>query len=942
MAIKTIYHLEALTGGTDSTYLDYADGNSLSDGDRAYVIASDVFYAYRLNATSGAAESSPNVIAPDTNPGNKRWILVTTYSLTAVTTSVTAADNDSDTSIATTAFAKSQDAVLAREPDQGVALTAAASGSSGITVADDDDIDFGTGNFTLVWKGSLPDWTPSTDYQRFFSKYQGDVFIDFYVRSDGSLGILFGTTGPVTKTIASGIPTFVDGTVHEIVLAVARETASVAGSGQYYIDGTAFGSPVAISATSGGGTISNTGALYISGNVSARTAGTTHHAILYNSALTAAEVLDLYRNGVAESDKWGSQTELIPPGTGNRNLDFSVDAVDETAFNAAYAWQSTGAVTSFSVASNVFSAVANANTGLYLPNVLTEDNKAYKITLNVTSITGTWNVQTRQTAGTFTTHETITTTGKKEISYVVPSPTVATYPHFFLRSASAGATIAITAGTINNSLKRSGATLALTPEGIQPNRWLDASSNHLDATFPTTGWSLTRPIPNQPVLQNLLTNSQFMAMSGSGLTQGRTVARQTDFEVGSAIYSNDGTGTTGWTATRCAVSSAGGELIITDDGTGTTLSILRNLSGLTAGRLYKLSCKVTNGTGTWAGGAIQAANSGGTVILGVVSSQTEASQQDYSTIWEASSATDMIIFSMDVGAGETLKLDTIDVYEVTPGYVAADNTCFDGWAKDSGGPAYVWREHNGANTKDGSFYALKVTGGAGGYSEVYWPVSIQTSDFFYRKFAGRTVTFGCWVKASVANKTRIYISQSSGATYSPYHTGGGNYEWLEVTAAIAINTTLFRVYLAAAPTTETQTAYFSQPMLVYGSSIGQGNYQPIVNEVIWLQSNVDLMSNATATSGAVTLNVEATSSGAIGKGVKVLKGHVKGENSAAEKYLIVGMADSVYEDGLISQVAAGTLMNRMDSRTDANGDLHVTAQDANWTAVYIRVTGIQT
>jgi hypothetical protein len=69
----------------------------------------------------------------------------------------TAADNTATTVIASTAYAKSQDAVLARLPDQVVNMTAAASGSTGITVADNNNIDFGTGNFTLVWRGSLPD-----------------------------------------------------------------------------------------------------------------------------------------------------------------------------------------------------------------------------------------------------------------------------------------------------------------------------------------------------------------------------------------------------------------------------------------------------------------------------------------------------------------------------------------------------------------------------------------------------------------------------------------------------------------------------------------------------------------------------------------------------------------------------------------------------------------
>jgi hypothetical protein len=64
----------ALIGGTSGA-LDSIDGDSLNDGDGAWVLTSDGAYRYRLNATSGAVESSPDVISPDSNAGDKRWEL---------------------------------------------------------------------------------------------------------------------------------------------------------------------------------------------------------------------------------------------------------------------------------------------------------------------------------------------------------------------------------------------------------------------------------------------------------------------------------------------------------------------------------------------------------------------------------------------------------------------------------------------------------------------------------------------------------------------------------------------------------------------------------------------------------------------------------------------------------------------------------------------------
>ena len=61
--------------GGEATKLDSIDGATLTDNDAAFVNVSNVQYIYRLDADSGAAESSPNIIAPDTNAGTKRWIL---------------------------------------------------------------------------------------------------------------------------------------------------------------------------------------------------------------------------------------------------------------------------------------------------------------------------------------------------------------------------------------------------------------------------------------------------------------------------------------------------------------------------------------------------------------------------------------------------------------------------------------------------------------------------------------------------------------------------------------------------------------------------------------------------------------------------------------------------------------------------------------------------
>ena len=86
MAAKT-YGRTALTGGAAGS-LDEYDADNLNDGDRCMtVLSTGVYYIHRLNATSGAVESSPDVIKPDSGGGvspyvgDKRWVLSSTGSL---------------------------------------------------------------------------------------------------------------------------------------------------------------------------------------------------------------------------------------------------------------------------------------------------------------------------------------------------------------------------------------------------------------------------------------------------------------------------------------------------------------------------------------------------------------------------------------------------------------------------------------------------------------------------------------------------------------------------------------------------------------------------------------------------------------------------------------------------------------------------------------------
>ena len=178
-------------------------------------------------------------------------------------------------------------------------MTAAASGSTGIQIADNDNIDFGTGNFTLTWKGSLPSWSASAILvQKLTSNvgYQLEVVV-----TTGYLKLTLNTTA-YTSSVA---PSFIAGTVHKInaVVTVGAVNTTV----DFYVDGVVLGTQ---QTAANPGTVSSAAVLYVLGTSAVRTEGVCYFYTSYNRALTAAEVLDLYRNGINEVDKWGSQTTL--------------------------------------------------------------------------------------------------------------------------------------------------------------------------------------------------------------------------------------------------------------------------------------------------------------------------------------------------------------------------------------------------------------------------------------------------------------------------------------------------------------------------------------------------------------------------------------------------------------------------------------------------------
>ena len=84
-------------------------------------------------------------------------------------------------------------------------------------------------------------------------------------------------------------------------------------------------------------------------------------------------------------------------------------------------------------------------------------------------------------------------------------------------------------------------------------------------------------------------------------------------------------------------------------------------------------------------------------------------------------------------------------------------------------------------------------------------------------WVSRVVTFGCWVRATVASRARIQIDDGVGTTSSSYHTGGSTMEFLTVSRTINAAATRLRVQVSV--DTGDTTAQFDGAILVTGTAL---------------------------------------------------------------------------------------------------------------------------
>ncbi|MFH1409026.1 MAG: hypothetical protein ABIH34_03910, partial [Nanoarchaeota archaeon] len=240
---------------------------------------------------------------------------------------------------------------------------------------------------------------------------------------------------------------------------------------------------------------SSANSLYVQGHNDGRTAGTVQHAYTFNRALTAAEVLDLYRNGVAEADKWGSQTAKY-------TSDFSAgeDSWTATRGTAAGNIDTIGGLDDWL---RFTCDTTPGNTHFLSRTTTISAGKKYRLTFTYYIPSGQSNIDqiaikelgsSEDVGVALTTLDAATTYSVEWTTGAITGLRISAQDGGTGTFEDAGGDDVFYIKSL--SLTEIGATLALEEKGIWLDKWSDSTTNNLVASYPTVGWTLTQQ-PNK-------------------------------------------------------------------------------------------------------------------------------------------------------------------------------------------------------------------------------------------------------------------------------------------------------------------------------------------------------------------------------------------------------------------------------------------------------------
>ncbi len=254
----------------------------------------------------------------------------------------------------------------------------------------------------------------------------------------------------------------------------------------------------------------------------------------------------------------------------------------------------------------------------------------------------------------------------------------------------------------------------------------------------------------------------------------------------------------------------------------------------------------------------------------------------------------------------------------------------------------------------GSMYGIKATKGAATEEYLWYPVFGYTllglDSVKVHTFGGRKVVFGAWIYATVANNCRIFIQDDTGIYYSSF-APLNTLTWLEISRTIPAASTLSILNFGFAFSGSiSDVHYIGTPMLAYGSYLGEGNYQPIQNEIVHTVAHISPThwTGATIAAPSRTFRVHDETHGQVPKDAAGIYAAFEGTCATANSVL------AWWRNGLVDPLTHGHILNAQVAGARAFSPVapiqikragvevyqYIYVEGATWTLVSMDIVGV--
>ena len=262
---------------------------------------------------------------------------------------------------------------------------------------------------------------------------------------------------------------------------------------------------------------------------------------------------------------------------------------------------------------------------------------------------------------------------------------------------------------------------------------------------------------------------------------------------------------------------------------------------------------------------------------------------------------DGVRFTVEGDAFVTTTVSSVtDIVHAMPGKTASDNDAFDGWhvSGDTVVDVNLYRSPISGVSQGGQGYPLYFVTETDAISVlIAGPVSTLLGNgirglAWQNKIANQTMTIGVYVKAYSTSTVRVALYEETAdivsvpTIVSDYHSGGGEWEWLEVSGTFGErgNTKYMSAQIRFEGTGV--TGYIQRPCWVFGTSIGEGNCVNQLGETIRFEADVILtnfdfgVGDIAADLDQELINIETLSKLKIPDNISEIYVSLKGRDSA--------------------------------------------------------------